>query len=285
MNGKGWTEEEKDILKANYPRLNCKQMMDLLPGRTYKQIRGQVGWSKLSARKPKMNNCERLNEETHEAYYWLGLLMADGSFDNGRINLCLNQTDVDHMEKFRKFIESTNVITKSKTDNCLKTSAMDKKAVEKITQKFDLKPKKTYNPINLSIFDRINPEFFIAFICGFIDGDGCIQIREGKLSTTKGTVTLGIIGNECWKDNFIKFFTFLHAYFKEEMTSQLPKIRHQKGTQPADRLDTSIRSEVKTYSFANFVINRRSLIESIKKEVVRLKLPYLARKWDKIVTD
>jgi len=283
MNGTPWSEQEKNLIINNYPNLNCRQLMQLLPNRNYTMIRNTVSQLNLAQRKLKLNNLSKLNIDTYESYYWLGLLMADGYFSKTRLGLTLHNNDIEHLIKFNKYIESTNKIQKRKTDNCCTTQAMSKIDVENIRNKFKIIGQKTYNPIDLSYFDNKNPEYFLSFICGFIDGDGCIQIKYGKKDTAKGSLRLTIIGNQSWKNNFIKMFKFLHVYFNEPITSKLPKIRHQKGTQPIDRFDTSIRSEQKIYHFATFDLGRRSILESLKQEIIRLNLPFLTRKWDKIV--
>jgi len=64
---------------------------------------------------------ERLLENTPEAYYWIGFLMADGNFDIhgyvNRLTLFLSEKDKEHIQKFSQFIEVPVTTRKEKENN------------------------------------------------------------------------------------------------------------------------------------------------------------------------
>ena len=47
----------------------------------------------------------------HESAYWAGFIAADGYVADNRLAICLKKSDLTHLEKFRDFMESTNLIT------------------------------------------------------------------------------------------------------------------------------------------------------------------------------
>ena len=112
-----------------------------------------------------------LLEETPESYYWIGFLMADGNFNNGRISFTLAKKDEEQVLKFAKFIKWTGKI--KTTPIYAGISPMHKEAVDKICEKFDLKKNKTYNPPETIL--NHDKELLKYLLIGFIDGDGTIN--------------------------------------------------------------------------------------------------------------
>ena len=125
------------------------------------------------------NVFEEIN--TEEKAYWLGFLYADGnvSKDDNRISLCIK--DLEHMEKFAKFIGKDirikTKIVKNKPyflvffrSEKMKNDLINKGCIpqKSLILKF---PEKEILPENLQI----------PFIRGYFDGDGCIsKIKEGR---------------------------------------------------------------------------------------------------------
>ena len=85
---------------------------------------------------------QRLLEESNEAYYWIGFLLADGSFGKTeRLSLKLASKDDDHVRKFAKFVG---------------------------------RPVKE-DSRGLDVYKKFEEDRLICLIVGFIDGDGCIM--------------------------------------------------------------------------------------------------------------
>ena len=126
-----------------------------------------------SKKKVAKKNCELsvLLEETPEAYYWMGFLMADGHFSDGRISFRISNKDKEQIIKFAKFIKWTGKI--KETNKYVGISPMNKDVVKKLCEKFDLKEKKTYYPPETIL--NHNKDLIKYLFIGFIDGDGNIS--------------------------------------------------------------------------------------------------------------
>lgn len=117
---------------------------------------------------------------TKQKAYWLGFIAADGCNysreQNASIIISINQKDIQHLEKFKKFV-NTNAEIKTFTQN---TGYSNNTPMCKIV----LNSKKMSQDLsNLGIVPRkslilqppkINPQFYLSFILGYFDGDGSI---------------------------------------------------------------------------------------------------------------
>lgn len=120
-----------------------------------------------------------LLEETPEAYYWIGFLLSDGHFSNGRVVFHLKLIDSEHVIKFAKFINWTGTFIDRK-ELGIRVEPKHTEVVNELINKFDIKQAKTYNPPKtLLIHDA---ELLKCLVIGFIDGDGNItrQTRGRK---------------------------------------------------------------------------------------------------------
>jgi hypothetical protein len=133
-------------------------------------------------------NLSKLLDETPEAYYWIGFLMADGHINhavNGII-LEISKKDIEHIKKYADFVECKNIAEREYTtpfsvlSKSCKVAVQDRKIVPDIIEKFGFKIRKTYNPCNLKWINEISDDLFLAFLVGFIDGDGCIGKTDGR---------------------------------------------------------------------------------------------------------
>lgn len=114
-----------------------------------------------------------LLEDTPEAYYWIGFLLADGhASNNKRIRFTQKIKDKVSVEKFANFIGVSDRIKYSETTSSI--SVMDTDVIAKIMDKFDIKSDKTYNPPNIEIFKKMDADLLAYLFIGFVDGDGNI---------------------------------------------------------------------------------------------------------------
>src|SRR6185312_6221316 len=81
-----------------------------------------------------------------ESFYWIGFLLADGSFVGKRyIAISLSLTDINHLDEFKKFLKTDNTIcVKRRASGFTSNIAMatlrigDKFTVEKLCEKFNI---------------------------------------------------------------------------------------------------------------------------------------------------
>lgn len=267
-----WSIEEDKLIAQLYKTMSCTQILQYFPDRTWHSLRNRIRVLKLKRRDFKLNDLSYLNLETPEAYYWLGLLMADGHFTEKRISITLHKRDKKHLEKFAKFIDSKNKIQQVKKTNCCVFAPADKQNVQKIIQKFNISSNKTHNPIDLSIFNKLPNDLFISFICGFIDGDGTVYKRVKR----NRSYTINVVGYKTWLDNFNFMNNHLYKILNEEKRDKGVILRTRWTGIPNDPTPRKV-----IQAWIN--ISNSNLIVKLKQEIIRLNLPFLTRKWDKIV--
>lgn len=197
----------------------------------------------------RLNDLTILLKETPETYYWIGFLLADGHFDNGkRIVVGLSEHDRDHLEKFAKYIgyNGTFSLVKREPHNAVRLSAMDTEVVGKLCEKFSIKSNKTYNPPES--LNWIPEDLFLCLLAGFIDGDGsinesCIRIKV----------------HISWLKLFKEFCKRLNLSEK----------------------NVSITKE----NYCVFYINRCDANRLFKNIILNNSIPFLYRKWSNIIVN
>ena len=210
--------------------------------------------SKLSTRqKKKQHNIERLLSSELDAFYWVGFLLADGSFNtNGTFQLGLSVKDSEHFYKFVDFINYNLAIligigkesSYSLGKNNISLRLQDYINVNLICQKFNIHNKKTYNPPNVEVFRSFDLNQMKSLVAGFIDGDGTIS--------KSGGIRFGC--HHSWIEVLKYFATFISQDFAITESLSCKGIR----------------------------INGVEAIRKFKSDLLSLNLPILKRKWDRI---
>lgn len=135
----------------------------------------------------------------------------------------------------------------------VRVAVQDMKLGIEFAKKFDLKFQKTYNPPSIKIFKNFTNEQILSFIVGFIDGDGSICTRNQSAS-------LRIQNHASWID--------MHRFFL-------------KNIQKIFKIDYgSVYIDKRGYSSLN--ICTKNCISLIFNFILKQKIPYLNRKWDKL---
>jgi hypothetical protein len=196
-------------------------------------------------------NFSRLLEETNEKYYWLGFLLADGSFSKRKeIKIGLSIKDENHLIKLKKFLRIENI---HYYKNSVYICGKDTKIFETITKKYNISSIKTYIPPDLS---SIKNDKMFSLLIGFIDGDGCIS-KQYK----RNDFLLRIKNHKNWQlliDNIIdEVYHFL----------EIPN-------PPISKIDNS--------GYSNMTISDTYVLKKIKSKAIQYKLPIINRKWDNI---
>ena len=187
-----WSDEEIAFLIKNYCKTEKKVIIETL-NRTWLSICQKAFGLKLRREilKPKNANAYKLINESNEAYYWLGFIMADGHFNNNdQIQINLAKKDLEHLKKFAKFVEYKKDLVKPS----INIGFGDIR--EALNDKFKIHNDKTHYPCDLS---KLFGDVFFSFIIGFIDGDGCIN--------TKGYLIIKC--HNSWLDNLNKMVSEL----------------------------------------------------------------------------
>jgi hypothetical protein len=191
---KYWTEEETLILKEHYGKIKVKNLQQLLPNRTLPSIRWQAQQLKLKADRTVTNKHTNFDESFFSNIniinsYWAGFIAADGCIYQ---NKCvLYQNDINVIQNFQIAIHHNGNISHRYRIGCgheYSISLSSQKIVDDLNKNFSITPNKslTLKPPNI---DNV---FALAYIIGYVDGDGYICIINSK--NRKPYFVLGIIG-------------------------------------------------------------------------------------------
>ena len=203
--------------------------------------------------KYKIGNVGRLLDGSLQSYYWLGFILADGSFDRKqqRLKVGLGEEDQNHLKVFVEYLGKEFTSKYS-------ASFMDSKIVPVIAEKLglDKTTPKTYCQPDVSAYLKLNDHEFLALFVGFVDGDGSIQYQTSR-ETVKVTIKL----HATWLDLLEYMVQRVFSIFKREYQSEA--IVDNRGFAKV--------------SFANF-----KLIREIKEFIISNNIVVLDRKWNKI---
>lgn len=251
-----WSDSELSIIEKNYEKMIKEDLIKLLPNRSWDSIilksnKINIGRSNDFYRKSNMNI---LMEDKVESLYWIGFILADGHISNSeRIKINLSIKDIEHLQKFVDYVKCSDIIIK---DKMCYTSLQNKDICIKLCDKFNIKNNKTYEPMELNNYS-FNKELLFSLIIGFIDGDGCINKVYKRQDCN-----LRIHLHSSWLDNLIFIENFIYDYFSIE----------KKKTY----------SHISNDGYSLLTISDNDIITKLKKECIRLKLPIMSRKWDRI---
>lgn len=135
--------------------------------------------------------------DTEEKAYWLGMLYTDGNVRYNsetyeyRIALSLRERDKGHIKKFAECIGVKNPDEKIRTFESAFSMFPDEKfkfAILRISSKkmvqdlmkYGCIPDKTHKgKLNIEILSNLPRDLKIAFLRGYLDGDGCFHYKYG----------------------------------------------------------------------------------------------------------
>lgn len=195
------------------------------------------------------------NEESLMWFYFLGLLFSDGHFDkeSQRISLWVKETDFSIIDNIADFLHCKSLRYNSFAgiDFC------GSYVFDDLINKYNIDNRKTYNPCDIS---SIKNEQLIAFIIGFIDGDGSI-LQRADTKQYKINIKLHL----SWKDNLQYLSNCLYEYFNEENIPHTHNIHQPQG----------IYTEI---SWGN-----KNVLKGLAEFIVNNDIPVLKRKWDGLI--
>lgn len=249
---KRWTEVELDILKEKYFAASSEEL-EILLGRKWEQIK--IKASKLKIKRATSSyfsdtTVHRLLENTPEALYWIGFILADGHIQSrGQLAVTLALKDAEHLEKLAKFL-GCNVSYKEKGKIGLRV--MNVGAMKTLCERFGITSNKTYTPPQLPNLDT---DLLLSLILGFIDGDGCISKQYKRQDA--------YIRIKC-HSNWLPILQFF--------TNTVNKLA-----------DTSMPlGSINNQGYAQTCWCDTRAVRLLKESVLRLQLPVLLRKWERI---
>lgn len=143
----------------------------------------------------KFNPFEKI--ENTEVQYWLGMLCSDGNIYKTRVSLDCSIKDVNHLEKYKQFIGSKNIInynTHKKFNTVQCSFRFKNKNIVNYLNSLGIKECKSYSL-------KVNFPITYDFLRGALDGDGCMYLNK---KTKKLTISLATASLE-FKNQITEF--------------------------------------------------------------------------------
>ena len=247
---RAWKPDEDCKLQSMYPLAEVEELQSVFNDRSWDAIKiraEKLGIERLNLPDYRMADLSVLLKDEPQSMYWVGFILADGSFSNeNRLRFHLAQKDMSQVVRFSRYINYTGRLQKPDI------SVMDSHNVPLLLKKFDIKPRKTYNPPDPLVYDQLPSDLWISLFIGFIDGDGCISnMRENANS-------IRIKLHSSWLGMLNSFSMRL----SRELVSD---------TKPA---------KINNQGYAQWSTGRRDIMLKLKRATK--KLPVLKRKWSRI---
>ena len=196
------------------------------------------------------NSLDKLiNNKSLETFYWIGFILADGSFYNNRFEFGLKEDDTNVLEAFAKYIDFKGTIKHKDSTKSSRIQFNNKPSIERFMKEYGFNYDKTYNPCSFESFKNYSKEQITSFLIGIIDGDGNIQ-ENG--STYANVIT--ITAHKLWKNFYEGLLTYLEIplHISEKEDDNCITIR----------------------------IYRREYCIALKQFIINNNLFYFSRKWD-----
>lgn len=189
----------------------------------------------------------KLMDNSYESFYWLGFILADGSFYKTRFEFSLQEKDLDCLKSFCLYIGNSPIYKKG---NSYRTFFNNKIANKEFCEVYDIKDRKTYNAPSFELFyDKYTDNQLYALLFGLIDGDGCIYVNNN-------IKIIGITFHKNWYEFYKKLFARLNIYCNF--------------------------ANIKDKNIMTLAVCRKQEIHNLYENLIKLNINYLERKWKKV---
>ena len=196
------------------------------------------------------NSLDKLiNNKSLETFYWIGFILADGSFYNNRFEFGLKEDDISVLKAFATYIDFKGDIKHRDSTKSDRIQFNNKPSIERFMKEYGFNYDKTYNPCSFESFKDYSKEQITSLLIGIIDGDGNIQENGSACANS-----INITAHKLWKS------------FYEELLNFLEIPLHI--------------SEVNNSNCITIKICRREYCLALKQFIINNKLFYFSRKWD-----
>lgn len=148
--------------------------------------------------------------ESPNQAYWLGFLAADGSVSGIQLVIGLSTKDIDHLEKFRAFVDANNLTITTRQTLCANNNKRYSASYFCIKNEQLIQDLSHYGIVkdkshqDIDFLSYIPEEYKIYFIFGLFDGDGWFT------NTERSGQNFGICGN---KKVIESVYAYLYKYF------------------------------------------------------------------------
>lgn len=201
----------------------------------------------------------RLLDQSTTSWYWLGVLLADGSFPDGRLVFSQSDKDANQVLKLAAYIglDASRIASYDTTTN-FGSSCGKRISFRRVDAVADIKnlllikdSSKTASPPDMQQYKLMHDQW-LSLIVGLIDGDG--SVRLSARTNPKGTIQLRL--HSSWNLNLQLLTNLLYR-----------------------AVGCSYGPEVVAGQHASVSWNRSAVIDLLNNHVVAHNLPVSSRKW------
>lgn len=252
-----WQDDEIEILRRNYELLGPKGVSKLLPSRS----RHKIVWKAfdLGLKFRGSLNREFFRDINLTSCYWAGFLAADGCVEVKTRNQCVvsissHVRDADHIRLFADMVGAGVEDLPARNGGSAQVR-MRISSVEwgrDLEENFSITPRKSFT----LQAPMLTNESALAFIIGYLDGDGSISTRS--LNRGGKSLVLFIVGTE----NML-------SWIRSVFISSIPSAKIE---------ETHVRKHASIFAYK--LSGKRA--EAILKMLKNIDCPHLPRKWDKV---
>lgn len=273
-----WTEAEDQILIDNFPQLTAKEITKLLPGRTKAAVQKRIGEIGISLERwacKHSANQQFFAEPNILNCYWAGFIAADGCVSEHQncstktLSISIIESDGYLLERFLVDTEFTGEVAiqrrknrefKGRYLNTKPSASVHVSCAQNwfpdLEKHFNIVPRKS---LTLKPPNNLNRECSLAYIKGFIDGDGCVHIKKD------GYMNIVFYGTlECL------------TWIKSICDEIAPHYTDEWRTKRKRLAEVTKKDKICTYTIGEY------RAELLAKEILKLDIPAMKRKWDKV---
>lgn len=283
---KFWTPDEDAILYEMYGKKPYSFMRAQLPDRTNSSIAGRATFLKLKGNNSVVHrqlprkyeiNFDFFDEVTPLTCAFAGLLAADGHIVEKKrgISIHLKESDGYLLEQWANIVEYTGSVqvytspNSTYSPNCRNSTLTIygvPKWISQLEKVYNVVPKKSLilEPPNL-----VKREDILGFMSGYVDGDGSVLRRTYSRFSTRYSKSYMCTD---WRIIFIGTEQMCY-WFKAKCEEYYPSKKTVSGIEFQQKKNT------KLYQFR--IGGQRA--QFLAKEIGKLNLPRLNRKWDPII--
>jgi hypothetical protein len=190
-----WRNDEVDLLKSNYGVVETSALAKLLPLRCQHAIHqkasrlGLVGDRRRPSTKYRRTDHNYFARSGVHTPYWAGLIAADGCVHGGKM-LQLFQSDEGVIRRFAEAVCYDGPIRHKSSPLSgrpnYSVTIYSRQMVADLLSRYGIGPAKS---LTLQPPAQLGRENALAFITGYLDGDGSICLVNGKL-------TMSVVGTQ-----------------------------------------------------------------------------------------
>jgi hypothetical protein len=176
-----------------------------------RQLRKRGFKTNLHGKLPINNNIFNTIDNEEKAY-WLGFLYADGNVHldkkkkNYKIELSLKESDLEHIEKFKKFLSSNNKISYREKVKAYRIS-IGNNIIGKDLISLGCFIKKS-NILKFPTKEQVPKELQKHFVRGYLDGDGSVCLSTRIKSKGRISLTVSFLGTKEFLEKMIYNLNF-----------------------------------------------------------------------------